>query len=148
MKERIIGYIVFGVGICVMWYTVMQVYMLLTNQIKPFEVFQEKTVATTTPPKSQSPAALTPNEVLLNPAGMQEMQTSILTSVMDKQVNKSLNLGSTLFFYYFLMLFGFRLSSLGTQLMRPINVKLRSNEYEVMKEDASKNSPAFTTVKK
>jgi hypothetical protein len=142
MHERIIGYILLAVGICMMWYTVLQVFLLLTNQIKPFSVFQNTSKSTVQSPNK----ALTQEEVMMNPAGAQQAQANMFSDIIEKQTSKSINLGATMFFYYFLMLFGFRLASLGTQLIRPINVKLRGNvvDLEDHKPDQSKPSPPPT----
>lgn len=122
-----------------MGYALSQVYALFTGELKPFIVFEEKI---RTEPKRPSMA-----ELMVNPSAATEMQAALIERVMERQMNKSINIGATVFFQYFLMLFGFRLSSLGVQLVRPITVKLRSNvvEADTKAEETSEKSITKTT---
>lgn len=120
MNERILGYLFIISGILIMASSVYLVYAVFTNQIKPYLVFQE-----TAKTKDMT---LTTTELMKDPANIAQMQKDIVTEVLEKQINKSLNVGSTIFLMYFIMLFGFRVSSLGVQLVRPIYVNLREGK--------------------
>ena len=120
MQERTIGYTMLIVGILVMAVSVFFVYLVLTNQVKVFEVFKGDVIQTT----KQQPATL--QQLMSDPSAITQMQSQLISQILEKQINKSMNLGVTIFFTYFIMLFGFRLSTLGVQLVRPIQVKLNS----------------------
>ena len=118
MKEKALGYIFLSIGVLVMAVSVYLVYLVLSNRITPFSVFQSN------PAVVSSEEDTSAEELLSNPAAIAKMQQQIITTILDKQINKSMNLGATIFLIYFLMLFGFRLATLGTQLVRPIHVNL------------------------
>lgn len=121
MKERVLGYILLTIGILIMAFSVYFVYLVVSNRITPFTVFQPKQSV------GSENRTITENQ-LSDPRAIAAMQQQIITEVLDSQINKSMNLGTTLVFVYFLMLFGFRVASLGVQLMRPIEVKLNKIE--------------------
>jgi hypothetical protein len=128
MPERVVGYLLLAVGIVVMIFSVYYAYNVLTNRIKPLTVYHASET------KPQQP--VTQKELLDNPSTAMQLQSQMLSHVMEKQMIPSLNLGATLFLMYFVMLLGYRLSSLGVQLMRPIQVKLRE-QAEKPKEGSS-----------
>ncbi len=131
MRELLIGYLLITVGIVVMGFSVFQVYGVFTNQVKPFVVFQEEE-------KEAKKPSFTTQDLMTNPSLLSEMQTNMLSGILEKQMNKTINTGATVFLYYFVMLFGFRLAMIGTNLVRPITVKLRSNVVELADEPKEK----------
>jgi len=132
MKERILGYVLLVMGMLTMAFSVYFIYLTISNNITPFKVFQEN--------ETDKPQVETVSkEQLSDPRIIASMQKEIITEVLDSQINKTMNLGTTLVFGYFLMLFGFRISSLGVQLMRPIEVKLNASKPPT--ESSEKDSP-------
>jgi len=132
MKERILGYVLLVMGMLTMAFSVYFIYLTISNNITPFKVFQEN--------ETDKPQVETVSkEQLSDPRIIASMQKEIITEVLDSQINKTMNLGTTLVFGYFLMLFGFRISSLGVQLMRPIEVKLNTSKPPT--ESSEKDSP-------
>ncbi len=132
MKERILGYVLLVMGMLTMAFSVYFIYLTISNNITPFKVFQEN--------ETDKPQVETVSkEQLSDPRIIASMQKEIITEVLDSQINKTMNLGTTLVFGYFLMLFGFRISSLGVQLMRPIEVKLNASKPPT--ECSEKDSP-------
>lgn len=123
MKERTVGYILLCTGIVIMAVSVYCVFLLFTHRIQPFQVFNENALHTEQP-------QISPQDLLTNPSAITELQTSIMTQIIEKQANKTLNIGSTTLLMYFIMLLGFRVSTLGVQLIRPIEVKLRMKEKQ------------------
>lgn len=119
MHEKGLGYAFMTIGILIMAISVFFLYLVFTNQIKPFTVFQEPVKVTN---KNNSPSI---DGLISDPSNIVQMQKQIVTEVLEKQINKTMNVLSTVFLMYFLMLFGFRLATLGTQLVRPINVNLK-----------------------
>ena len=118
MSERVIGYVLLTVGLVIMCFSVWYTYAVVTNRVAPLHVFKSS------PSSSGDPIKV--EDIQANPSqALMQMQTQIISKLMDRQMNQTLNLGATLFLTYFVMLFGYRLSSLGVQLVRPIQVKLR-----------------------
>ena len=132
MQERILGYVLLVMGILTMAFSVYFIYLTISNNITPFKVFQEN--------ETDKPQVETVNkEQLSDPRMIASMQKEIITEVLDSQINKTMNLGTTLVFGYFLMLFGYRIASLGVQLARPIEVKLNTSKPPI--ESSEKESP-------
>jgi hypothetical protein len=124
MRERVVGYALLSLGILVMAVSIYFVYLLLSNHLKPFDVFQGSLM----PAAKQQSVSL--QDLMSNPSALTQMQSQLISQIFEKQINKTMNLGATIFLMYFIMLFGFRLSTLGVQLIRPIQVKLKTATEE------------------
>ena len=116
MTDRALGYLLIFVGICIMAFALSQVYLLFTNKTSPYEVFK------TSPQPQQQ---LTTEQLIADPSAAAKLQTEMFSAILQKEMGKSLNIGASLFFMYFVMTFGYRLSLIGVQLARPIKVTLR-----------------------
>lgn len=127
MHERVIGYSLLCFGIFIMMASVFLVYALFTHQIQPFRVFRDDLIQ---PAKKQSVSL---SNLMTDPQALTEMQSQLISQVLGKQINSTMNIGATVFLMYFVMLFGFRLSTLGIQLVRPIQVKLNTVKDELSK---------------
>lgn len=102
--------------------SVCLVFALFTNRIPAIQVFHSDSSV-----KTQQPA-IGIEDLLNNPSSLTQMQTAVVSQVLDKRLNTMMNLSVTFILMYFIMLLGFRLSSLGVQLIRPINVRLRTSD--------------------
>lgn len=134
-----------ALGLGIMIYAVINVSLVFTKQIKPFKYFDSTAEA---PIKKSS----LDSQDLLN--GFQSGKLGDLTNLQDLislpkldsflptgQINSMLNLSSHFFLMFFVSGFGFKLASLGIQLIRPINVKLKSSFLDV---DSRGNTHAVT----
>jgi hypothetical protein len=130
MREHIVGYLLLVLGIGIMLFAVSQVYLLFTHQSSPYEVF--KAPAPVEAPK------VTMAQITADPTLATKLQSEMFSQVLQKEMGKSLNLGATLFFMYFIMTFGYRLALLGVQLVRPIKVAIRAKTVEVDHEETRK----------
>ncbi len=135
MRELIIGYLFLIIGISGMGFSFYNVYSLFTGETKPYVVFEDQKQDTKKP-------SFTTQDLLTNPSAITEMQTNLLSGILEKQMNKTINMGATVFLYYFLMLFGFRIATLGVMLIRPLKVKIRSKVIEVDETPEEKKTPA------
>lgn len=106
-----------------MLFAISQVYLLFTHKVKPYDIFQN--------PVATEAKKFTREELLADPSLAIQMQSDIMSNILKQEMGKSLNFGASLFFMYFVMTFGFRLSSLGVQLVRPIKVAMRAKSVEV-----------------
>jgi hypothetical protein len=123
MPERKLGYSLLVIGIILMVAAIYYVYLLFTNKVAAFEVYRPEVTNT-----KQQPVNI--QNLLTDPQALAQMQSNMIQQIVEKQLNKTINLGSSIFLMYLIMLLGYRLSSLGVQLVRPINVKLRTKEEE------------------
>lgn len=129
MSERIVGYCLLFGGILIMVFSVIEIYLLFTNQIKPFPLF------------SSSGASINISSLLQKELGNNLPKNALGTLNQSQQnapkidlfssdiINQSLNLTSEFFLMTFLTSFGYRLSMLGITLIRPIVVKLKTKEF-------------------
>lgn len=114
MSEKVTGYILLVIGIVIMLFAVFNVYQVFTKQIKPVVLFNIPALQIDL---SQLVANSLPPGVI--PQGQkQELISSQL-------INDPLNIIAHLFLMGFVAQIGFKLSSIGTMLVRPIVVKLK-----------------------
>lgn len=126
MSERVVGYCFLIIGVLVMIFSVYYLFLVFTNKATPLKAFHPD-------PFSNQQQTYNPQDLLTNPSAVTQMQTALITQVLEKQMDKTWDTAATGFLMYFIMLLGFRLSTLGVQLIRPIQVKLRTKEVEVDK---------------
>jgi len=127
MSERVSGYSLLGIGLLIMVFCVVNIFMVFTNKAKPFSVFN-------IPSNSSGSNATSLN---INDLVKQFQEGSSRSSSLNlpqpkidilppEVLNQTLNLSTHFFLMSFILGFGYKLSSLGIQLIRPINVKLKS----------------------
>jgi len=114
MTEKIIGYILLAVGILAMLIPAINVFQVFTGGAKPIEIFHF-------PGVSMDLSSMITANIPNNPALKQipSMKTEILPADM---INQSANLFAHVFLMGFIINLGYRLASLGIQLLRPIKV--------------------------
>ena len=110
MSEKIIGYLLLGLGLLTIIFSAFNVYQVFTKQASPIGLFQLKGLSLDVAQYLPSdPRSATPPPAEIFPAA-------------------DLNFISNLTAHYLLMSFfigvGFKVASLGIQLLRPIQVKL------------------------
>lgn len=115
MNEKVSGYSLLISGLLIMVFCVINIVMVFTNRAKPFSVFNI--------PSSNFGG----NSIPLNINTNQSAPQPKIDILPPEVLNKSLNLTTHFFLMSFILGFGYKLASLGIQLIRPINVKLRSN---------------------
>lgn len=116
MSDKLLGYSLLVGGIAIMVFSVVQVLLVFTHTIKPISAFQSA--------KSQvDTSALLQNA--LNPSGNLSFQMPKLDLIPQDTLNESLNLATHFFLMSFVLGFGYKISSLGVMMLRPITVKLK-----------------------
>lgn len=132
MSERIIGYTLLGIGIVMIVTTTLQIFSVFTGKAKPIEVFEvEKT----------QPAQQSSTSDLLDKIQQGDFSNFLnadsgsipgLEVISPEALYKMLNITS----YYFLMMFllnvGYKIASLGVQMVRPIKVEIKNNKLASM----------------
>lgn len=125
MSNDIIGRVLLGIGLVVMFYAVIQVVLVFTKKAEPFNVFETKIEKPAAAPKE------TPSDLsnLLN-GSLGDFKNSIQPDIQllpTEAINGALNLAVHYFLMTFLLGFGHKLSALGISLMQRVYVK-SSNE--------------------
>ncbi len=125
MNEKILGYLLLAAGVFVMLFSVGYVWLVFTNKVQPIEVIKAKSVKFDV---SQALTGNSTNPLSKLPGFGSSNSSSGIELFSGEDMSKTINLSITFFLMTFVMLFGFRLSSLGVMLMRPIVVKVKEAE--------------------
>jgi len=111
VKEKIVGYLLLGIGILIMIFGTISVYRVFTGYAKPFELFNLSGI-------SVSPSNLLGNEFAATD------QTANLDLLSAKDLNSTANSLAHLFLMGFIVSTGYKLATLGVNMVRPIIVKV------------------------
>lgn len=103
MSEKITGYLLLLGGLVIIFLGAVNIYQVFTKQAQPIQLISGEGI------KVEIPGSKTPSELI--PAD---------------QLNEISNLTAHYLLMSFLVSIGFKISSLGIQLLRPIEVKLNS----------------------
>jgi hypothetical protein len=130
MSEKVIGYILLFVGLFVIFFSGLDVWQVFTKQKQPIQLFNLKGVTI-------DPSAFTPQVNV--PEGMEQfIQKPSSTKGVEIIPSDMLNLSSNLFAHLMLMGFiasiGAKIAMLGTQMIRPITVKLREAQDKTLQK--------------
>ncbi len=121
MSEKVTGYILLIVGILVMIFAVIQVFLVFTNKIKPMDVFHlsSSDINSVVDQSKLIPQTGSDNQVITQPK---------INLIPPQVLNDALNFSTHFFLMSFLLGFGYRISSLGVMFLRPVIVKLKTKE--------------------
>ena len=122
MSERITGYILLIAGILTMIFSFFQIIQVLTGNAKPLRIFSQNTINT----EKVLPDTSTFLDQLQ--LGTSELKLPEMQIIDPEVVNSFLNM---LFYYLimqFLLSFGYKIATLGTQMLRPIHVTMKNRE--------------------
>lgn len=130
MSEKVTGYLLLVVGLAIMVISVINIFLVFTNRVKPFSVFNLAS--------SSSSSALNINDIISqiqknNPDALNQSIAPPKLDILPPEVlNQTLNMTTHFFLMSFILGFGYKLASLGVSLIRPINVKLKSHVLEAV----------------
>lgn len=136
MSEKITGYSLLSTGLIIMIFATIQIIFVFTGKAKPIELFQYEEQ------KQTVSSELDLNSLLSQLQAGQTSNAGSLPSLpfLDPDtINKSLNLIVYYLIMQFLLGLGYKLASLGTQLIRPINVILKNRTLEEDKQTPIQN---------
>lgn len=131
MTEKILGYILISFGIMAIIYAVLSVYSVFTKKSKPVQLFNFEGISLDAsqlvPQVPQDLPDNLPPEAsqLLNQQNLSSQKAELIPASV---LNDSTNIFAHLFLMGFIASAGQKIASLGTRLVRPINVKLRAKE--------------------
>ncbi len=141
MSERIIGYTLLGIGIIMIIITTFQIFSVFTGKATPIQVFKVE------PAKQSQPSSTTDL--------LEKIQQGDLSALLDsgsgsipglevispEAIYKMLNITV----YYFLMMFllnvGYKIASLGVQMVRPVKVEVINNKLASMMSQNEEQAP-------
>jgi hypothetical protein len=125
MSEKITGYSLLFLGIGIMFFCVINIFMVFTNKMEPFSYFN---IASSS--GEGNPLNISNLMKQIQGGNQDALNTSIALPKTDlipsESLNQMLNLSTQFFLMTFILGFGYKLANLGVQLVRPINVKLKS----------------------
>jgi hypothetical protein len=118
MKTKIIGYALLIIGVLIIITSALGVYFVFSGRINAYKVFDLPAI---TLDLSGLMEAENPNNEL--------PQASLETELVKSEIlNSPLNLAAHLLFMAFMVNVGFKISTLGVQMLRPIKVKVRGDK--------------------
>jgi len=137
--EKIIGYSLLGLGIIFMFFATFQIVLTFTGKVSPFQIIKS------TPQKNNQNTANSfdksnPEELLKQ---AQQDPLSLLSSgggvdlsnfIDQKAINNMLNLTVHYFIMQFLLGLGYKLASLGVQMVRPLKISIDKNRLTSLLE--------------
>ncbi len=126
MTEKMLGYIFIFVGILVIAGAGMSVFGVFTKNSKPVQLFNG-------PGISMDLGSILKSQV---PAGV-DLSGAKTEIVPASVVNDSANLFAHIFLMGFMATIGYRIAAIGAMLVRPIQVKLKVKETEIVKDGES-----------
>ncbi|MDA1316700.1 MAG: hypothetical protein O3B87_01595 [bacterium] len=131
-SERIVGYILLGLGILVMIYAAIQIIMVFTNKAEPLEFFTSKPIVQEATNSEELSDLIQENPF----AALSSSGASLPTpQLIDPQMlNGVLNMSVYFLIMHFLLGLGFKIANLGVQLVRPIRVEVKNNQLATMLE--------------
>lgn len=121
MSEKIVGYALLILGIVVIIFSVISVYNILTGKSKPAQIFTTEGISLDLAALSGGGLSREQKENLAK-----ENISTKTQLATPELLNFSLNLMTHLFLMGFIASAGFKIAIIGTTLVRPIKVRLKS----------------------
>ncbi|KKQ38924.1 MAG: hypothetical protein US54_C0001G0049 [Candidatus Roizmanbacteria bacterium GW2011_GWA2_37_7] len=143
-SEKIIGYVLLGVGIFLMLVAAFQIILVFTGKAQPIKILNT-TAQNNNQNTSKNIDSSNPDELLKQ---IQEDPLSLLSSgggvslpnLIDPTVlYQMLNLTVYYFIMQFMLGFGYKLASLGVQMVRPLKISVDQNRISNV-VNSTKNS--------
>jgi len=123
MSEKVIGYILLTIGFLVLIFSAFNVYQVFTGQIKPVQLFNFEGISLNLGNMLGTGEGMTAEQqIALN---QQKAQIAPQELISSDLLNESSNLAALLFLMGFMASIGYKIGSLGIQMLRPIVVKVR-----------------------
>jgi len=120
MAEKITGYSLLSLGLLLITVTTANVFSVFSNKARPVTVFHLPPVAIDLTRVIQNSL---PPEINRQTASASELKTELISS---KILNDTANIVAHLLLAGFMVSVGYKIASLGTLLIRPIQVKLKT----------------------
>jgi hypothetical protein len=122
MNNKVVGYLLLSIGLIAIFFSAFSVYSVFTGKTQPVQLFNSDGISLDL---GKLMGGQMPPEQAEQLGNVQNPAQSEL--IKPELINKPLNLSAHLFLMGFLVNAGFRIASLGNQLLRPIKVKLKES---------------------
>ncbi|PIZ66119.1 hypothetical protein CO051_04505 [Candidatus Roizmanbacteria bacterium CG_4_9_14_0_2_um_filter_39_13] len=143
--EKIVGYSLLGVGILLMIIASFQIILVFTGKATPIQVMKSapqknnqnttKNVDTTNPDELLKQAQQDPFSLLGSGGGLG------MPDIIDpKTINDMLNLTVYYFIMQFVLGLGYKLASLGVQMVRPLKISVEKSAISHLIKDGESNT--------
>lgn len=120
MSDKLPGYILLVVGITLMFLSVLEVYLVFTGKMLPYQIFR-------LPGISLDLSGIAGSDLPEEQAQMLRQSKNLKTELLGADVlNQPLNLFAFIMFMGFIANIGFKVANLGVLFLRPIKVNLKS----------------------
>lgn len=129
MNEKVTGYILLIVGIAIMLFSVINIYLIFSKELTSLKDTSNYSASGNTPVLGDI------QKNLLNASGSINTNSLFSNFIPPQTINQTLIVTVEFFLFSFLLSFGYKISSLGVLLIRPINVKLKSDILPFSKND-------------
>lgn len=113
MVEKIIGYTILAIGVIIIVFSAINIFLVFTGQSKPVNLFNFPAVS------------LDLGQSLGLPGGVKTKPTELVSAEV---LNQTSNIFAQLLLMGFMASIGQKLASLGVSLVRPIVVKLKEEK--------------------
>ncbi len=124
MTEKVLGYTLLALGIMIIIFSCISVWSVFTKRSKPVALFNLKGISIDT---SQM---MPPEYVIAAKQAGRVLKQEIISGEM---LNETSNIFAHLLFMGFIASIGAKLATIGTQLIRPIQIKLKTAESTISK---------------
>lgn len=142
MSEKVTGYLLLVIGLSIMIVSVINIFMVFTNRTKPFSVFSISSSSSLN--INDIISQFQKNNLSASPSATNQTITPPKLDILPPEIlNQTLNLSTHFFLMSFILGFGYKLANLGVQLIRTINVKLKSHFLEVMNNSNQSEPPSI-----
>lgn len=131
MSEKVTGYVLVGVGILVMIISLIQIVSVMSGGSIPLHIFKYSETANS----DGSSGVFDP----LNPTSLLDSlnsgDLSSINLIDPRVITDLLNIIVYYLILQFVMGFGYKIASLGVQLLRPIHVDMKHRDLKTDQED-------------
>lgn len=114
------GYLLLLLGLTIIGFAALSVYNVFNGSWEPFDIFSFSGISINTADLIGGDLSPAQRQALSSQMGNAQMEV-----ISRDLLNEPLNLAAHLFLMGFVVSVGFKIASLGTQLIRPIKVSLR-----------------------
>ena len=129
MTEKVIGYFFVFLGVGVIFFATFNIYSVFTKKARPVDVFSFPPIALDL---SQAATVSLPQELVEAGVEIETPPSQKQEIIPSTMLNQTSNLVAHLVLMGFIVNVGFKVAMLGTQMVRPVIVKVRPNEQSVL----------------
>jgi len=132
MSERVTGFILLAIGIGIICFSAINVFSVFTGKLKPYALFNFPSI--TLDASNLVGSDLPPEDANALKSGGNAPKLEL---VQASVLNDTGNIFAHLLLMGFIASIGYKIGSLGAMLARPLVVKLKTKNGEILSENSS-----------